>query len=137
MAKTVIGVGTAANDGTGDPLRTAFQACNANFTELYDYKYPHAAATDYSQFEADGTLKFNGAATVYNDIIINAGNLRGGGTPPSFLAFQNNIWQVCFQNSVSDIVYGSFELPHGYMEGTDLEVHLHGQMELTLNTKHR
>jgi hypothetical protein len=35
MAQQTIGVGTAANDGTGDPLRTAFQKCNDNFTELY------------------------------------------------------------------------------------------------------
>ena len=35
MSQLVINVGTVANDGTGDPLRTAFQDCNANFTELY------------------------------------------------------------------------------------------------------
>lgn len=36
MAKQIIGIGTIANDGTGDPLRTAFDKCNDNFTELYD-----------------------------------------------------------------------------------------------------
>ena len=36
MAKQVIGIGTTANDGTGDPLRTAFNKANDNFTELYD-----------------------------------------------------------------------------------------------------
>ena len=36
MAKQTIGIGTSANDGTGDPLRTAFDKCNDNFTELYD-----------------------------------------------------------------------------------------------------
>ena len=36
MAKQVINVGAAANDGTGDPLRTAMQKVNLNFTELYD-----------------------------------------------------------------------------------------------------
>ena len=35
MAKQTISLGTAANDGTGDPLRTAFTKTNANFTELY------------------------------------------------------------------------------------------------------
>lgn len=35
MAKQSIGVGSSANDGTGDPLRTAFQKINANFDELY------------------------------------------------------------------------------------------------------
>ena len=36
MAKQVINIGTTANDGTGDPLRTAFNKSNENFTELYN-----------------------------------------------------------------------------------------------------
>jgi len=36
MAKQTINIGTAANDGSGDPLRTAFDKCNDNFTEVYD-----------------------------------------------------------------------------------------------------
>jgi len=35
MAKQTINIGTTANDGTGDPLRTAFTKINENFTELY------------------------------------------------------------------------------------------------------
>jgi hypothetical protein len=36
MAKQNINIGTAANSGNGDPLRTAFTKVNENFTELYD-----------------------------------------------------------------------------------------------------
>jgi hypothetical protein len=35
MAKQTINIGSAANDGTGDPLRTAFDKINDNFSELY------------------------------------------------------------------------------------------------------
>ncbi len=35
MSQQTINVGVAANDGTGDTLRTAFQKANANFAELY------------------------------------------------------------------------------------------------------
>ena len=35
MAQQVINVGTSANDGQGDPIRTAFIKCNNNFTELF------------------------------------------------------------------------------------------------------
>lgn len=35
MTKQSINIGSAANDSTGDPLRTAFTKINANFTELY------------------------------------------------------------------------------------------------------
>ena len=36
MAIDLIGIGSAANDGTGDPLRTAFNKVNNMFTELYN-----------------------------------------------------------------------------------------------------
>ena len=35
MAKQIINIGASANDGTGDPLRNAFDKANDNFTELY------------------------------------------------------------------------------------------------------
>ena len=35
MAKQVIGIGNAANDGSGDPLRTAGDKINDNFNEFY------------------------------------------------------------------------------------------------------
>ena len=35
MAKQSINIGSSANDGTGDPLRSAFDKINDNFTELY------------------------------------------------------------------------------------------------------
>lgn len=36
MAKQVIAIGSAPNDGNGDTLRDAMDKCNDNFTELYD-----------------------------------------------------------------------------------------------------
>ena len=35
MAKQDINIGSAANDGTGDSIRVAFDKCNDNFAELY------------------------------------------------------------------------------------------------------
>ena len=35
MAQQIIDIGAAANDGTGEPLRDAFNAVNENFTEIY------------------------------------------------------------------------------------------------------
>lgn len=46
MAKEIIDIGTTPNDGTGDPLRTAFDKTNSNFTELYN---------SVSAFQADST----------------------------------------------------------------------------------
>ncbi len=36
MSQQTINIGSAANDGTGDPLRTAFDKINDNFNEVYD-----------------------------------------------------------------------------------------------------
>jgi hypothetical protein len=35
MSKQIINIGTNANDGNGDPLRTAFDKINTNFNEVY------------------------------------------------------------------------------------------------------
>ena len=43
MARQNINVGSAPNDSTGDPLRTAFQKINSNFTEIY----ANVAASNY------------------------------------------------------------------------------------------
>jgi hypothetical protein len=40
MAQQIINVGSAPNDGDGDPLRTAFIKTNDNFTELYGGNIP-------------------------------------------------------------------------------------------------
>ncbi len=37
MAQQNINIGTAPNDGTGDPLRTSFDKTHQTFTELYDF----------------------------------------------------------------------------------------------------
>ena len=42
MAQQTINVGATPNDGSGDPLRTAFEKCNNNFTELYSTSYTPA-----------------------------------------------------------------------------------------------
>ena len=64
MAKTVINVGSAANDGTGDPLRTAFQSTNSNFNELYSLLGDGSSLA----ISGDATLS-SGTVTISNDAI--------------------------------------------------------------------
>ena len=52
MARQEINIGTTANDGTGDPLRTAFDKINDNFVELY--------GTDGDSNTLAGNLDING-----------------------------------------------------------------------------
>ena len=64
MAKQVIQLGTSANDGTGDPLRTAFTKVNANFTELYTSI--ETIPTDISQLTDHTNLLGGGAVNLGN-----------------------------------------------------------------------
>jgi len=59
MSQQTIGVGTSANDGTGDPLRTAMQKTNSNFTELYT---ADTANEKTANKDTDGTLAANSDA---------------------------------------------------------------------------
>ena len=64
MAKQTINIGSTANDGTGDPLRTAFDKVNDNFTELYSDD-----AGDVNSVNAGTGISVNqttGAVTVTN-----------------------------------------------------------------------
>jgi len=55
MAQQTINIGTTANDGTGDPLRTAFDKVNDNTTELYDGQSLSLASDILTLTRADGT----------------------------------------------------------------------------------
>jgi hypothetical protein len=88
MAKQVINIGTTANDGTGDPLRSAFDKVNDNFTELYTDD-----AGDVNSVNAGTGISVNsttGAVTVTNSAPDQTVALTGGtqistsGTYPNF-----------------------------------------------------
>jgi hypothetical protein len=48
MARQGINIGSTANDGTGDPLRTAFDKCNDNFIELYSAVNPTSSNLQFT-----------------------------------------------------------------------------------------
>ena len=69
MAQQTINIGSSANDGTGDPLRTAFDKINDNFTELY------GSSPFGKQVTISGNEVFANASNA--DLILN-GNGTGG-----------------------------------------------------------
>ena len=69
MAKQTINIGTSPNDGTGTPLRTSFDYCNLNFTELYTALGGGVGlpgATTQVIFNDGGTNLAGDAGLVYN-----------------------------------------------------------------------
>ena len=76
MAKQAIGIGSSANDGTGDPLRTAMDKTNDNFNEVY------ALFGNGSTLALSGDVSVSaGAVTIANNAVetamINADAVNG------------------------------------------------------------
>ena len=74
MAKQAINIGSSANDGTGDPLRTAFDKINDNFDELYGSTAEANDLIEDSTPQLGGDLDVNGrritSARSNEDIIL-------------------------------------------------------------------
>jgi hypothetical protein len=73
MAQQTINIGTNPNDGTGDPLRTAFDKTNDNFTELYNenaigFPYTGSAQITSSEDMSGAVLGVTGSIEVFGDI---------------------------------------------------------------------
>jgi hypothetical protein len=58
MAKQTINIGASANDGTGDPLRNAFDKVNDNFNEIYFGAGSGSSITNF--FDSNGNLDLVG-----------------------------------------------------------------------------
>ena len=78
MTQQIINIGSAPNDGTGDQLRTSFDKCNLNFTELYAGVVaagPIGNAIEYqfnnstSQPPAAGEIRFNQATQASTTLV--------------------------------------------------------------------
>jgi len=74
MAQQTINIGTAPNDGTGTPLRTSFDYCNLNFTELYT-----AVGPSGNNIVVPGTATITGDLTVDTNVLkVDTSNNRVG-----------------------------------------------------------
>lgn len=79
MAKQTINIGTVANDGTGDRLRTAMDKVNDNFNELYSGAYAVRSATFANPLAMDGTTYKNWkCASVTGDTTVNLTGVSDG-----------------------------------------------------------
>ena len=85
MAQQTINIGTTANDGTGDPLRIAFDKVNDNFTELYNDESQGEvnsiiAGDGISVDTATGNVTVTNTITNNNQLTNGAGYVDGSGT---------------------------------------------------------
>lgn len=76
MTKQLINIGTSANKGNGDPLRTAFNKINENFSELYselegfglNNSIPALSGNDGKYLSNDGATLVWNTLTIPTDI---------------------------------------------------------------------
>ncbi len=62
-------------------------------------------------------------ACKWKDLILPVTSVGPGGTTPSPTTLIGNI--QCYGFQTGDLIQGSFEIQHDYIEGTDLNVHIH------------
>lgn len=89
-------------------------------------------AANYAAFEADGTLKFAGNATVWDDLRVPAESTKlGGSKDPDFSVFKTNgsgsqgVFLYWFDKASEEELFFCAQIPHGYKLGTDLVAHVH------------
>lgn len=74
MARQNIGIGTAANDGTGDTLRVAGQKINENFAEVYELLGGDSGELSSGITLTDNGIVFEGTTVDDHETTLTAGN---------------------------------------------------------------
>lgn len=101
------------------------------FAYLYDtvaktFKIGDTSGSNYSEFESDGTLRFNGNATVFEDEYASYFFNETGATAPDVVPLSGNNKGYGFDGASTLEGLNCFiELPHRYKEGSDIELHIH------------
>ena len=81
--------------------------------------------TDYSKIEADGTLEFNGAATVWEDQQIDIGAVRLPASESADIVEYLSGLAIKFTNAQTNRVSFNMQIPHARKDDSAIEFHVH------------
>ena len=101
------------------------------FAYMYDtvaktMKIGDTSGNNYTEFESDGTLRFNGNATVFEDEYASYFFAESGAAAPDVVTLSGNNKAYGFDGGTTkEILHCFIELPHKYKEGSDIELHIH------------
>ena len=119
------------DDYSFKPLQTDFANSRirqrpGNPLGLWIGDYPNG---NYLDVETDGTLRFNGDATVWDDLRVPAQNtkLNPSKSEPAFEEFADGLYVYKFDttNADDESVHFIAQMPHSYKEGSDIYPHIH------------
>ena len=83
-------------------------------------------STDYSEFEFDGTLVFNGNASTWEDIQVPGFSvITQGSADPDLEIFKDNTRAYAFDDNTEQEVFFTVQLPHSMKQGSTIYPHVH------------
>jgi len=110
MSKQIINIGNSANDGSGDPARTAFTKTNNNFSEIYQY------LGDGSNLNKLGSAAFKNVGTSAGNVM-EVGAFGLGGDSETYVGGANGFEDYYksksgfFFSNTSNVKVGNDQLP--------------------------
>ena len=119
-----------------EPPITDNEELNIWLNDVYEWlKYPalksytiqtgDISGGNYAEFETDGTLKFVGDATTWDDQQIIIGGAKfAGASDPTWTAYQGG-YVLAFDKAQDNIVYFTAQLYHKYKIDSDIAFHIH------------
>jgi len=96
----------------------------ANFENLTAATAVIGDSSNNSSFTEDGSLVFNGTATVFDDLIGTAMQLKATGVGISINAAENTLEYLTSAN-LSDYAYDNFQMSHKWKMGSTIYPHIH------------
>lgn len=97
MSQEFINVGGTANDGTGDPLRVAFEKVNNNFTQLFSTGFSTVESVTFGNTTQE---LFTIDANLFTE-----GTFQINSVDPNSQSSQNIIINSAIQNDLSNVKY--------------------------------
>ena len=110
----------------------------SNIDKLKTSKIGAVGSGNYSEFEADGTLKFNGDATVWDDLLVNLSNATGTGLQPASnkeymdsTGFpgaslgSSGVYLPHFATAQEEDLSWNLQMPHSWKVGNIVKPHIH------------
>ena len=115
MAQQTINIGSVANDGTGDPLRTAFDKANDNFNEVYgnDFTTYDRLAEEFKDLVSQNDLSFGTetihVGTISGDATLNILGVKQGVTKTAIFTGGTSLGFGGTVTSTYNVIAGEYD----------------------------